>query len=111
MKLLTKALEQKLRANNANQNKKDIRPVLKIFNPYGAATWLFSELYPDGDTLYGLCDLGMGTPELGYVSLNELKNIRIGGYQGMLERDKWFEPKYTLAEYADKAREKGSIEA
>ena len=30
-------------------------PVLKLFNPCGAATWLASELDEDGDTLFGLC--------------------------------------------------------
>ena len=30
-------------------------PLLKLFNPCGAATWLASELSQDGDTLFGLC--------------------------------------------------------
>ncbi|AWI86976.1 hypothetical protein C0214_00505 [Methylobacterium sp. DM1] len=44
--------------------------MLKLFNPLGPATWLICELDADGDTLYGLCDLGFGEPELGYVSLD-----------------------------------------
>ena len=27
-------------------------------------------------TAFGLCDLGLGCPELGYVSLNELRTVR-----------------------------------
>ncbi len=32
----------------------------------------------DGDTLYGLCDLGFGEPELGYVSLGEIEEVSAG---------------------------------
>jgi hypothetical protein len=47
-------------------------PVLKLFNPLGAATWLATELGEDGDTMFGLADLGFGCPELGYFSLSEI---------------------------------------
>src|SRR3546814_19613001 len=48
-------------------------PVVKFFNPLGAATWLATELGRDGDTLFGLADLGFGCPELGYFSLSEIR--------------------------------------
>ena len=32
--------------------------VVKFFNPIGVGTWLATELDEDGDTLYGLADLG-----------------------------------------------------
>ena len=106
MKLLTKEIERKLRANRGTDNAK---PVLKIFNPYGSGTWLFSELHEDGDSLFGLCDLGMGTPEIGYASLNELRNLRVGPFKLPLERDRYFTPDKTLVGYADEARAAGRI--
>lgn len=33
----------------------DPLPLVRLFNPTGRAVWLASELYADGDTLYGLC--------------------------------------------------------
>jgi hypothetical protein len=37
------------------------------------ATKLLTEIDPgDDDTAFGLCDLGLGCPEVGYVSLSEL---------------------------------------
>lgn len=38
----------------------DPKPVVKLFTPDGAATWLLSEISrTDTDTAFGLCDLGM----------------------------------------------------
>ena len=55
----------------------DFPPVVKLFNPSGAATWLLTELDPeDPDIAFGLCDLGTGFPELGSVSLRELASVR-----------------------------------
>jgi hypothetical protein len=45
--------------------------------PLGAATWLFSELDEDGDTLFGLCDLGFGCPEMGSASLTEIAAVSL----------------------------------
>jgi hypothetical protein len=48
----------------------DFRPVVKLFCPWTTATWLLTELEPeDPDYAFGLCDLGLGCPELGRVSL------------------------------------------
>lgn len=87
----------------------DLKPVLKLFNPCGAATWLLTELDEDGDTAFGLCDLGQQCPELGYVSLEELASVTLpfGLY---IERDIHFRAHKTLSEYAAKARELGRIE-
>jgi Protein of unknown function (DUF2958) len=91
-------------------NTEDFKPVVKLFNPMGRQTWLISELDEDGDVAFGLCDMGVGEPELGYVSLGELREIRLpfGLY---IERDIHFTAKMTLGEYATKARERGRIEA
>lgn len=67
MELLTSTIRAHLLANGANPG--DHVPVVKFFNPLGAATWLISECDTDGDTLLGLADLGFGCPELGSVSL------------------------------------------
>lgn len=87
----------------------DFRPVVKLFNPCGAATWLLSELDEDGDTAFGLCDLGHGSAELGYVSLAELASVRLP-YGLYIERDIHFNAKKLLSEYATRARELGRIE-
>ena len=81
-------------------------PVVKIFNPYGGSTWLLTESIPDEpDILFGLCDLGVGEPELGYVSRSELETLRIemGGCELPLERDEHFTPQYAISRYAEDA--------
>ena len=100
MKLLTKAQRERLE-KNAQQEGVDHQPVVKFFNPCGAATWLFTELH-DGDLLYGLCDLGMGFPEIGYASLQELAEINVGFGLG-IERDRHFKANKTLSAYAEEA--------
>ena len=82
----------------------DFKPVVKFFDPFGAATWLVSESSPDGQA-FGFCDLGQGMPELGYFSLKELCQI------GRIERDLHFKPKKSLLEYALEADKKGRIVA
>ncbi len=56
----------------------------------------------DFDTLFGLCDLGMGFPELGYVSLFELATVRntLGLH---MERDLHFKADKALSQYAEEA--------
>ena len=108
MKLLTKEIEAKLSKNIGNATKD--KPYLKLFNPMGSATWLISEYHKEDRTFFGLCDLGMGYPELGYVSIDELESVRLAFGLGV-ERDLFFEPTKTLSEYAAEARELGSIRA
>jgi Protein of unknown function (DUF2958) len=91
-------------------NTEDFRPVVKLFNPCGAATWLISELDEDGDTAFGLCDLGMGEPEMGYLSLEELASVKLMGGALYIERDEHFTATKTLGEYAIEARKLGRIE-
>ena len=82
----------------------NIKPWLKLFNPVGAQTWLIAGIAEDGDTMYGLCDLGFGYPELGYVSLSEIENLDLP-FGLKIERDTWWEPEKTLEEYYNDARE------
>lgn len=88
----------------------DFWPVVKFFSPVGAATWLITSLDEDGDTAFGLCDLGMGEPELGSVSLRELQSIRLR-FGLKIERDMHFEAKGPLSQYAAEARAAGRIVA
>lgn len=86
----------------------DPSPVLKLFNPVGAATWLATELDADGDVLFGLADLGFGCPELGYFSLSEIASVRLP-FGLFIERDEGFEGLAPLSRWADLARLHGSI--
>lgn len=97
MQLITKSIEAALIKNRDAENAK---PVVKFFNPCGRGTWLISEIAEDGDTMYGLCDLGMGFPEFGYVSLSELKSIKLIAGLG-IERDLHFSGDKTLTEYLE----------
>ena len=119
MKLLTKSDHQALLRNGRirqaleeeGRAEADFIPVVKLFTPDAACTWLLSELDPDDEDLaFGLCDLGMGCPELGYVRLSELAAIR--GKLGLpVERDLHFAPHRTISAYAQQVREHRHIKA
>jgi hypothetical protein len=86
----------------------DFKPVVKLFTPDAQCTWLLTELDPDGGLAFGLCNLGMGEPELGYVSMHELAAVR--GKLGLpIERDLHFEADKSISAYADEARSRGHI--
>lgn len=87
----------------------DPQPVVKLFTPDANATWLLAELDPeDPDIAFGLCDLGMGFPELGSVRLSEITTVR--GPMGLVvERDLHFRADKTLSQYADEARLRGYV--
>jgi hypothetical protein len=106
--LMTLALKAKLMANwkqNAlSEVTVDHFPVMKAFTPDANVIWLFTELDPsDEDTLFGLCDLGLGFPELGYVSFSELQAVRgpLGLY---VERDLHFKAQHPLSWYVEQAQ-------
>lgn len=90
---------------------RDGPPIVRLFTPDSAATWLISEVDPDDpDRLFGLCDLGLGFPELGYVSLAEISAVR--GRLGLpVERDLHFVADKPLSAYAEEARRQGRIVA
>ena len=108
MKLVTAPLHRRLLANGAKPGA-DHAPVLKLFDPAGSATWLFTEMdLDDPDRLFGLCDTGQGHPELGTASLVELARVR--GRLGLpLERDRHFTARAPLSVYAAAARRAGRI--
>lgn len=115
MILIPPSIRAQLRANaaasraaRAREGRFDPVPVLKLFNPLGAATWLATELDDDGDTLFGLADLGFGCPELGVFSLAEIGAVRLPLGLG-IERDVHFESGFALSVWAAWARRAGSI--
>lgn len=119
MKLLTKRIREKLIENHHLQllaqsegREWDPYPVLKVFNPGGPGTWLFTELSEfvvdetgeEQGVLFGLCDPGHGHPDLGTVFLSELRSFR--NHMGLpLERDQHFRPVCPLSVYVDHATE------
>jgi len=118
MKLLTKQIKDQMLKNALLQqpvrgtpDEIDFKPVVKLFTPDANCTWLLTELDPDDeDIAFGLCDLGMGCPELGSVRISELEQLR--GQLGLpVERDKFFEADKTLSQYANAARKHEQIVA
>ncbi|MCE8532259.1 DUF2958 domain-containing protein [Ruegeria pomeroyi] len=114
MKLLTKSHTEQLFRNGQlrvadEDGTADFLPVVKLFTPDAACTWLLSELDPDDpDIAFGLCDLGLGCPELGSVRISEIASVR--GRLGLpVERDMYFRADKTLSVYADEARVSGHI--
>ncbi len=108
MKLLTSQQEKELLANGLKMQEVDIscnvQPVVKLFMPDGAGTWLLAWIDPcDRDIAWGLCDLGSEFPELGKVSFSELAELR-GAFGLNVERDKFFKANKTLSEYASEAK-------
>lgn len=95
-------------ADRMDQPAPDPVPVVKLFNPCGAATWLATELAADDDTLFGLADLGFGCPELGSFSLSEMASVRLPFGLG-IERDISFTTTFRLSTWAELARRAGSI--
>lgn len=116
MILLTPVLRARLRANadarlaahTTGAPEPDPVPVVKFFNPVGAATWLATELDEDDDTLFGLADLGFGCPELGSFSLSEIASLRLPFGLG-IERDITFATHFRLSVWSVWARRAGSI--
>ena len=107
MKTLLDSQRRQLIANHEAADEMDgdvairLEPVVKLFVCVGGnATWLLTELDPETNIAFGLCDLGLGFPELGYVSLTELETEL--GWR--LERDRHWTATKTLSEYADEAR-------
>lgn len=85
-------------------------PLVKLFTPDGAATWLICWAQQDDDDLllWGLCDLGTGCPEIGPVLLSELQELR--GALGLpVERDLYFNESRALSICAAEALSLGYI--
>ena len=114
MKLINDELRAQLLTNgqqSIEHDDLDPLPVVKLFTPDAGATWLLTEIDPnDHDHAFGLCDPGLGFPELGYVSLAELQAVR-GRFGLPVERDLHFKATKTISAYAREARLAGRIVA
>ncbi|MBB5353862.1 hypothetical protein HNR46_004126 [Haloferula luteola] len=118
MKLFTQPILRQLATNGRAQEavrgtpkEIDFEPVVKLFTPDAGAIWLLTETCPhDPDIAFGLCDLGLGLAELGSVRLSELAAVS-GNFGLPVERDRWFQAKGTLSEYAQEAHRTGRIVA
>jgi hypothetical protein len=107
MILLTDDLRERLVANGRDPDADHV-PVVKFFNPLGEGVWLATELDADGDTLYGLADLG--DPEIGRFSLLEMTSVRLPFGMG-IERDILFATDLPLSAWAEASHQAGSIRA
>lgn len=90
MKLLTKVNTEELPRLYATENEEDPIAHVKIFNPYGIGTWYLTEYDPDTKEAFGLVNLH--EVELGYISMQELEDLRVTQWNFPLERDKSFKP-------------------
>lgn len=87
----------------------DPLPVVRLFTPDAHVTWLLVSLDPeDGDTAYGLIDLGLGMPDVGTVQLSALASI-VGPRKQAVMRDRYFRAVRPLSEYVRLAQINGSI--
>jgi len=87
----------------------DPPPVVRLFTPDAHATWLLAALDPaDGNTGWGVCDVGIGMPELGTIKLSDLASI-VGPRKQPVMRDRYFQAVRPLSEYLRLMQENGGI--
>lgn len=89
MKLLTQEDLKNLPALYSTEEIEDPIVQVKLFHPLGAATWLLTEYNPETKIAFGLAKIHES--ELGYVSIQELEELKIHGLG--VERDTSFKPK------------------
>ncbi|HLO91598.1 MAG TPA: DUF2958 domain-containing protein [Lentimicrobium sp.] len=93
MKIITKEIEKAFakQGKTGDKSMKDIKIVLKLFNPTGAGTWYLYEKESE-DIYWAFVNLGDPmNAECGTVSMSELLAFR-GRFGLPLERDMYFEP-------------------
>jgi hypothetical protein len=92
-----------------NGDTTDFQPVVKWVDLLGTgSTWLITEVDPDECLAFGLCDLGMGFPEMGSVSIDEINGVKFGANQRIVKADDW-KASQSLTHYANDARVAGCI--
>ena len=111
MKIITKAIEKAFlkQGDTSAMNAKDIKIVMKLFNPMGAGTWYLYEKLDDD--IY-MCFANLGDPmyaECGTISLSELMSIKLR-FGLKIERDMHFEPlSISLRDVIDKIKNGGHV--
>lgn len=105
MNIITQKQLEQLKLNGSPEKQdEDHLPVVKLVLPGEGCTWLLTEVDPEEPTLaFGLCDLCIGFPELGYVSLEVLESICVHDIF-KVECDLDFKAKYPVSVYAQAAR-------
>ena len=111
MKILTSEILKAFakQGKTGNKSAKDIKVVMKLFNPSGAGTWYLYEK-EDEDIYWGFVNLGdYQMSECGTVSMTELMAYR--GMFGLgIERDMHFEPlSMSLKEVMDIVQSGGHV--
>lgn len=94
MKLLTKAIERKLLANNAHMSDEieNEKVVVKFFNPSGQATWWVYSMDKNGDC-FGVAQMfDRDTREMGYFNIHEIEAIKCPPFGLPIERDMYYTP-------------------
>ena len=87
----------------------DPLPVVRLFTPDAHATWLLAALNPtDGDSAWGVMDVGIGMPDLGEIKLSDLASL-VGPNKLPVRRDQYFKAVRPLSEYLRLAQENGSV--
>jgi hypothetical protein len=66
---------------------KDDRPAVYLFGG-GDCAWILWEYSEETQLAFGLCDLGLGFPELGNVWIPELKELRFPPFGLPIEMDR-----------------------
>jgi hypothetical protein len=70
---------------------KNPKVIAKLFDSFGSATWYLTEYSALENTAFGYVT-GLTYDEWGYISLNELENIRHSSGIPRIERDIYFSP-------------------
>ena len=93
MKLITKEIERAFEKQGytGNMSSKNIKVVMKLFNPVGAGTWYLYEK-ESNDIFYAFANLGdIQCAECGPISLHEMESVKLPlGLK--IERDMYFKP-------------------
>jgi hypothetical protein len=94
-------------ARAARDENHDPHPVVRLFIADANASWLLTELDPDDDDLaYGLCDVSLGAPRLGYIRLSDLAEL-VGD---AIQCDPGFAARQALSAYLREAQAAGAIQ-
>ena len=111
MKLILEEQRRKLLANHEatkdGESALPLEPVVRLFDPYGSATWLLVSMNDD-EYAFGLCDLGIGFPEMGDVYLPEVRSVLVMGHP-RIERDMHWTARGTFGEYVEAANSAQTI--
>lgn len=109
MKLITKEIESAFERQGYTGDKqpKDIKVIMKLFNPVGVGTWYVYEK-EDDDIYWAFVNLGDPMmAECGTISMSEITSLRLP--MGMkIERDMYF-GNHTLQEVIDKVKSGGHV--